>query len=165
MVVRLVRMPEIEKKIRKAKLIADAEAKYGELSPLPQDALRFKRCLQCNRQYKIRINNKKKCKIEGFCSNVCRSKNYKKSKIIRKSILKIAPNFYLSREWREIRYSVLKKYNRSCMVCFRSNIKLHVDHIKPISKHPELALVFENLQVLCRDCNIGKGNKDSIDWR
>lgn len=75
------------------------------------------------------------------------------------------PEFYEAREWRELRYAVLKKYDRKCMVCFRTNIELHVDHIEPLSKRPDLALHPDNLQVLCRDCNLGKGNKDSIDWR
>jgi 5-methylcytosine-specific restriction endonuclease McrA len=40
-----------------------------------------------------------------------------------------------------------------------------VDHIKPRSTHPKLALAFDNLQLLCEDCNIGKSNKCDIDWR
>lgn len=73
--------------------------------------------------------------------------------------------FYLTKEWQQLRYLTLGKYDRKCMVCFRTNLELHVDHIKPISKFPELALDPNNLQVLCRDCNLGKGNKDCIDWR
>jgi X-X-X-Leu-X-X-Gly heptad repeat protein len=42
---------------------------------------------------------------------------------------------------------------------------LHVDHIKPRSLYPARALDPENLQVLCRDCNLGKSNKDATDWR
>ena len=42
---------------------------------------------------------------------------------------------------------------------------LQVDHIKPRSKFPHLALEISNLQVLCRDCNLGKGNRDATDWR
>ena len=38
-------------------------------------------------------------------------------------------------------------------------------HIKPRKTHPELALEFDNLQVLCADCNKRKGNKHSIDYR
>jgi hypothetical protein len=29
----------------------------------------------------------------------------------------------------------------------------------------DLALKIDNLQVLCADCNCGKGNCDSTDWR
>lgn len=74
-------------------------------------------------------------------------------------------DFYLSSEWEELRYNTLKKHGRKCMVCFRTNLELHVDHIKPRSRYPELELEASNLQVLCRDCNKGKSNTDSIDWR
>lgn len=73
--------------------------------------------------------------------------------------------FYDSKEWREVRYRVIKKYGRKCMVCFTSGIEIHVDHIVPISKCPEMALKESNLQVLCKPCNLGKGNRDMIDWR
>lgn len=75
--------------------------------------------------------------------------------------------FYSSVAWRRLRYEVLKKYERKCMVCgVTSQDKvLHVDHIKPISKYPELKLNISNLQVLCEDCNLGKSNRDNIDWR
>ena len=36
------------------------------------------------------------------------------------------------------------------------NKKIHVDHIKPKSKHWDLRLDINNLQVLCEDCNFGK---------
>jgi 5-methylcytosine-specific restriction endonuclease McrA len=42
---------------------------------------------------------------------------------------------------------------------------MHVDHIKPRSLFPLLAADPENLQVLCEDCNVGKSNVDTTDWR
>jgi 5-methylcytosine-specific restriction endonuclease McrA len=42
---------------------------------------------------------------------------------------------------------------------------LHVDHIKPRRYFPELELNINNLQVLCHDCNVGKGAWDTTDWR
>jgi hypothetical protein len=76
------------------------------------------------------------------------------------------PNgFYESRQWQELRYRALRHHGRKCMLCFATDCELHVDHIKPRSKYPELALQFENLQVLCRACNMGKSNKDETDWR
>lgn len=77
-------------------------------------------------------------------------------------------DFYASEEWRRLRFKVLKTANGVCMLCGRGRphgVVLHVDHIKPRSKHPELELIFENLQVLCEDCNLGKGNRDDTDWR
>jgi len=76
--------------------------------------------------------------------------------------------FYSSREWLELRYRVLKKSAGCCLCCGqRGNPAnpLQVDHIKPRSKFPHLALVESNLQVLCRDCNLGKGASDMSDWR
>lgn len=77
--------------------------------------------------------------------------------------------FYSSKEWRKLRYQVLRKYSAECMCCGRSkkehNIVIHVDHIKPRSKYPHLALDFQNLQLLCEDCNLGKSNIDETDWR
>lgn len=40
-----------------------------------------------------------------------------------------------------------------------------VDHIKPIRKHWHLRLDSNNLQILCDDCNMGKGSRGETDWR
>jgi len=78
-------------------------------------------------------------------------------------------DFYNSREWRELRVRVLEKYQCRCMMCGRSpkdhGVVIHVDHIKPRSKYPELSLEFTNLQLLCEDCNLGKSNKYETDYR
>jgi len=78
-------------------------------------------------------------------------------------------DFYKSEEWRKLRYKVLRKYSAECMCCGRSKkyhgIVIHVDHVKPRSKYPHLALDFKNLQILCEDCNLGKSNIDETDWR
>jgi len=42
---------------------------------------------------------------------------------------------------------------------------LNVDHIKPVRLFWKLRLDPENAQVLCGDCNCGKGNRDETDWR
>jgi 5-methylcytosine-specific restriction endonuclease McrA len=73
--------------------------------------------------------------------------------------------FFGSEAWQRLRYEVLATYGAICMCCRSSKGSMHVDHIKPRSKRPELALTFENLQVLCRECNKGKGNRDDIDYR
>lgn len=76
-------------------------------------------------------------------------------------------DFYITREWREVRYQALKLSDGRCACCGRSKdhgVVLHVDHIKPKSKFPHLALTLSNLQVLCEDCNLGKSNKDDTDW-
>lgn len=76
-----------------------------------------------------------------------------------------AKAFYDSRKWLEVRYLAIKKHGRICMACRATNCELHVDHIKPRSKFPELELDIDNLQILCRACNLGKSNKDETDWR
>lgn len=77
-------------------------------------------------------------------------------------------DFYLSQEWRELRFKILRKYGSVCMACFRPGrpgFPMHVDHIKPRSKYPELQLDPDNLQVLCADCNLGKCNYSEDDLR
>lgn len=73
--------------------------------------------------------------------------------------------FYESFEWRKLRYSVIQKYGRVCMACGRSDGIIHVDHIQPIRRFWELRLNADNLQVLCEECNHGKGSWDETDWR
>ena len=92
-----------------------------------------------------------------------------KAEIARLKGFKVAPaykpgmkgEFYQAREWRELRWKVLTASNGRCVTCNRGKqdgVIIHIDHIKPRSKFPALELIFENLQVLCEDCNIGKSN-------
>ena len=71
--------------------------------------------------------------------------------------------------WRKVRYEALKRSCGRCECCGNtaksSGEPLHVDHIKPKSLYPELEFELLNLQVLCADCNIGKGNWDETNWR
>lgn len=76
--------------------------------------------------------------------------------------------FYKSYEWATLRYQALQKCGRRCGACNReaaNGVWLNVDHIKPRKKYPALALDINNLQVLCNECNKGKGNWDETDWR
>ena len=86
----------------------------------------------------------------------------------RRTARKIGKKFFMSDAWRTLRYEAFKRYGRQCLVCGRGRshgVVLHVDHIKPRSKFPELALEITNLQILCEDCNLGKSNTDQTDWR
>lgn len=77
-------------------------------------------------------------------------------------------SFYSSPEWRRLRYAVLRAGDGRCSCCGARpspGKPLHVDHIRPRSRFPELELARSNLQVLCDDCNLGKGNSDTRDWR
>jgi len=76
--------------------------------------------------------------------------------------------FYLSDQWIKLRYRVLSQRGNNCECCGRSwsiGNPLQVDHIKPKSLFPHLALEPSNLQILCRECNVGKSNIDTTDWR
>jgi len=78
-------------------------------------------------------------------------------------------DFLKTYEWRKLRMQVLVKFEPRCMCCGATpdedGAMICVDHIKPRLTHPELALDFNNLQVLCEECNHGKGNWDTTDWR
>ncbi|MBM3571191.1 MAG: HNH endonuclease [Alphaproteobacteria bacterium] len=76
--------------------------------------------------------------------------------------------FLESYAWRRVRMEALKKHGSRCQCCGASpadGLRMHVDHIKPRRKYPDLALDVNNLQVLCEVCNHGKGNWDETDWR
>ena len=49
------------------------------------------------------------------------------------------------------------------MRCGNKN-QLEVDHVKPRKNYPELELDIDNLQILCRDCNLRKGVKEGPEW-
>lgn len=77
-------------------------------------------------------------------------------------------SFYATDEWRRLRYRALIRYGNACQCCGtgpRLGRALHVDHIKPRSKYPQLELELRNLQILCEGCNLGKGAWDETDWR
>lgn len=76
--------------------------------------------------------------------------------------------FLKSFEWKRLRKSVIETYGAKCMKCAyvpKDLRKINVDHIKPRKYFPELALDFDNLQVLCTRCNKEKGNKHQTDYR
>lgn len=71
-------------------------------------------------------------------------------------------------EWRRVRMVALKQYGPVCQCCGATPANgsvMHVDHIKPRKLFPQLALDVNNLQILCHECNHGKGNWDMTDWR
>ena len=79
-----------------------------------------------------------------------------------------ADSFYRSAEWGQMRYKALVVYGKKCVCCGatpETGAVMHVDHIKPRSKRPDLELNINNLQILCAQCNIGKLNLDDTDLR
>lgn len=73
--------------------------------------------------------------------------------------------FYNSYDWKKLRYETILKYGRICMACGATNCVINVDHIKPPRFFWALRLDPNNVQILCSDCNHGKGNWDTTDWR
>lgn len=83
-------------------------------------------------------------------------------------------DFYRSWDWRTLRMKVIKKYGRRCMCCGSTPgdvdtsgapVRIVVDHIKPIATVWQMRLVPSNLQILCDECNMGKGAWDETDHR
>jgi HNH endonuclease len=80
----------------------------------------------------------------------------------------MSPDFLLSKAWKRARYKALRVHGGKCQACGASaatGARITVDHIRPRRLFPQLALEQGNLQVLCSDCNEGKGNHDMTDWR
>ena len=125
----------------------------------------YEKRLLNNRIVRIEKEEKKKPvkTVKPKKKNLIKKKrNPKKKKFVQ------SDNFLESYQWRKVRYDALKKNNGCCELCGRSKmdgIVLNVDHINPRKTHPKLALNVDNLQVLCHDCNHGKGNLDDTDWR
>ena len=74
--------------------------------------------------------------------------------------------FYSSPEWAKLRDIVINEEGRVCAQCHRhikNDSDVTVDHIRPRSKYPDLALKRENLRVLCRRCNSIKKDKELAD--
>lgn len=135
----LIKLPDTYPLKHKSKQIADSKKKVARRKTIQ--------------------SNKSKLKEKQKVTSRTLSNNY--------TISKYEPNmgskFYATKEWRELRWQVLSNSSGQCSVCGRSyklhKVILHVDHIFPRSKYPELELTLSNMQVLCEDCNLGKGAK------
>lgn len=113
----------------------------------------------------------KTCRNGNFVPNLENLPLNKKPNTVSVGLVKEKPKtkkyynpIYKNEKWLKLRYEVFKKYGAKCMLC-GSIERLHVDHIKPKSIHPELSLDFNNLQILCYHCNFGKSNTDETDFR
>jgi 5-methylcytosine-specific restriction endonuclease McrA len=59
--------------------------------------------------------------------------------------------------WKQNQFEII---GRKCSLCedlLPSAAHFHIDHILPLSKHPDKALELSNLQLLCSPCNLRKG--------
>lgn len=96
------------------------------------------------------------------------ARKIKQTEVKRTVVIKTKKDFYSSRAWKILRYQAFEKYGNRCQCCGgrpSDGLTMHVDHVKPRSTHPELALDINNLQVLCEDCNVGKINQWDTHWK
>lgn len=104
-------------------------------------------------------------RVQESASAAARSRQYEAEKRANGGEI----DFFTSGAWKRLRFEVLAESAGCCDLCGRSyrshGVALEVDHIKPRSRFPSLSLEKDNLQVLCFDCNRGKGNRDTTDWR
>ena len=81
----------------------------------------------------------------------------------------VKKTFYQSHAWRTIRVDIIEEQEGKCQMCGRSfkehGIAITVDHIIPLSIDWSRRLDKTNLQLLCEDCNKGKGNRYSTTWK
>ena len=64
-----------------------------------------------------------------------------------------------------LRYDVMRRDNFRCQICGSTasdGVKLHVDHIVPVSKGGEYTKA--NIIPSCRSCNASKNNSDFCKW-
>lgn len=67
-----------------------------------------------------------------------------------------AEYFYRTKTWKQFRFYAFSKKEKVCCKC-NSTKDLQLDHIQPRSIYPEKAFTLENVQILCKECNFGKG--------
>ena len=78
--------------------------------------------------------------------------------------IKASKEKYYDVEYRIMRENIFNRYEKKCMKCDSIRL-LELDHIRPVSKHPELFLCEDNMQILCKTCNREKSNKNENDYR
>ena len=95
------------------------------------------------RTYKFNCND-----IEQYLNAYSQMKQNKESAVYQRQLM--TP---------KMRYNILKRDGFKCVICGRSRkdgAKLHVDHIKPVSKGGKTEE--SNLRTLCDMCNLGKSD-------
>lgn len=122
------------------------------------------------KQRKVRLKARKLRKVDEKKLKKVRQPSVSSiSHVIQKCTIDVTSDAFLqSFEWRALRMQALKLHGTKCQCCGATpstGAVMNVDHVKPRKFYPELALVLENLQILCGDCNHGKGNWDETDWR
>ena len=76
----------------------------------------------------------------------------------RRAMIQGAGGTITEKEWKEL----CEKYDNTCLRCKRNDVKLTLDHIKPLIEGGSNTI--DNAQPLCLSCNSQKGRK-TIDFR
>ncbi len=81
--------------------------------------------------------------------------------------------FYKTWDWQKLRVKTFERYGHRCLCCGATResrdmmgrpVQLVVDHVKPLHNYWSKRLDAENTQILCFDCNMGKGVEET-DYR
>lgn len=64
-----------------------------------------------------------------------------------------ANRFYNSLEWKALRRQAFERDNWTCRDCPQRGGRLEANHIKPRSRFPDLKLVLDNIETLCKKCH------------
>jgi 5-methylcytosine-specific restriction endonuclease McrA len=115
-----------------------------------------------------RMNPLKKRNTKSTLETIDKTQNKTKLEPYTEDYVAKSKEFYASQQWRFLRYEVFLRDGRICVLCGATpedGTRLHVDHIIPLRQDWGLRLKIDNLQVLCEECNHGKGSRDSTDWR
>lgn len=165
--------------------IGSVDEMWGYVSGLSKSQrkkLRLKNCHKVRYRMSSRFEGRRAAKahLDNFYSPESTKARVKKDKALLARVKGTKPDaamkdaFYKSWEWRTLRMEVIKEHGRACQCCGAAPgmrdaagdpVRICVDHIKPLSKFWELRLDRSNLQILCDECNQGKGNWDQTDFR
>jgi hypothetical protein len=102
-------------------------------------------CQYCHKQY-YKIQSK--VFFSKYCSDKCTRQSRNQGKATE------AAKFYHSKAWHVVRTQAFERDNHTCQKCGITEGNLEGNHIRPRSRFPELALVIENIETLCKFCHI-----------
>lgn len=114
-------------------------------------------------EYKISRRQQKEIRKREFWEFVSKKNQERESIAASMS----SEKFYRTTEWKKFRYQILKTRGNRCECCGRGPKEgaiIQVDHILSRWVHPERAFDVSNMQILCLECNEGKGVKDATRW-
>ena len=108
--------------------------------------------------YRQRVNRKDRAQARSFALVIDMAKEFARS-------------FYSSKAWQDCRNEYAKRRHHLCEDCLRRGIYKpgvivhHVEELTPFNiTNPEIALGFDNLELLCRECHLRKHDLEGGRW-